>query len=137
LHLSLGLIIGIPSIRLKRDYLALATFGFGVIVYSVSKNWVKLTRGPMGLPCLPKFSLFNFEFQPVWAYLIFVAFFVALTGFAINRIGPSPFGRILRSICDDEIASLSIGTNVNKYKLIVFVIGAFFAGIAGIYTPTI
>jgi len=127
----LGLIIGIPSIRLKGDYLAIATFGFGVIVYSVSKNWVELTRGPMGLPGIPKFSLFGFELQPVWTYLILVIVFVALTGFAINRIVHSPFGRILRSIRDDEIASLSIGTNVNKYKLIVFIIGASFAGIAG------
>lgn len=128
---GLGLIIGIPSMRLKGDYLALATFGFGVIVYSVSKNWVDLTRGPMGLPGIPKFALFSFELQSVWSYLVLVIFFVGLTGVAINRIAHSPFGRILRSIRDDEIASLSIGTNVNKYKLTVFVIGAFFAGIAG------
>ena len=127
----LGLVIGFPSMRLKGDYLALATFGFGVIVYSISKNWVDLTRGPMGLPGIPKFSVFEFELQPVWAYLILVVVFVAVTGFAIRRIVHSPFGRILRSIRDDEIASLSIGTNINKYKLIVFVIGAFFAGIAG------
>ena len=127
----LGIIVGFPSIRLKGDYLALATFGFGVIVYSVSKNWVDLTRGPMGLPGIPKFSLFGFELQPVWTYLILVVAFVAFTGFAIKRIAYSPFGRILRGIRDDEVASLSIGTNINKYKLIVFIIGAFFAGIAG------
>ncbi len=127
----LGLIIGFPSMRLKGDYLALATFGFGVIVYSVSKNWVDLTRGPMGLPGIPKFIVFGFELQPVWAYLILVTAFVAVTAFIINRIVNSPFGRILRSIRDDEVASLSIGTNINKYKLTVFVIGAFFAGIAG------
>ena len=86
----LGFVIGIPSMRLKGDYLALATFGFGIIVYSVSKNWVDLTRGPMGLPGIPKFSLFSFELQPVWAYFIFVSVFVALTGFAINRIAHSP-----------------------------------------------
>lgn len=127
----LGIVVGFPSIRLKGDYLALATFGFGVIVYSVSKNWIDLTRGPMGLPGIPKFSLFGFELQPVWAYLILVMVFVVLTAFTINRIAHSPFGRILRSIRDDEVASLSIGTNINKYKLIVFIIGAFFAGIAG------
>lgn len=127
----LGLIIGFPSMRLKGDYLALATFGFGVIVYSVSKNWVDLTRGPMGLPGIPKFNLFGFELQPVWSYLILVLVFVFLTAFIINRIVDSPFGRILKSIRDDEVVSLSIGKNVNKYKLIVFVIGAFFAGIAG------
>lgn len=127
----LGIVIGFPSIRLKGDYLALATFGFGVIVYSVSKNWVDLTRGPMGLPGIPKFSFFGFELQPVWAYLTLVTVFVFITAFIINRIVDSPFGRILKSIREDEVASLSIGKNVNKYKLIVFVIGAFFAGIAG------
>lgn len=105
----LGLIIGFPSMRLKGDYLALATFGFGVIVYSVSKNWVDLTRGPMGLPGIPKYSLFGFELQPVWSYLILVIVFVILTAFVINRIVDSPFGRILKSIRDDEIVSLSIG----------------------------
>ena len=127
----LGLVIGFPSMRLKGDYLALATFGFGVIVYSISKNWVDLTRGPMGLPGIPKFSVLGFELQPVWAYLILVMVFVFITTFIINRIVDSPFGRNLRSIREDEIASLSIGKNINKYKLIVFVVGAFFAGIAG------
>lgn len=127
----LGLVIGFPSMRLKGDYLALATFGFGVIVYSISKNWVDLTRGPMGLPGIPGFSVFGFQFSGVWAYLILIIVFVFITTFVINRIVGSPFGRILRSIRDDEVASLSIGTDVDKYKLIVFVIGAFFAGIAG------
>jgi len=127
----LGLIIGFPSIRLKGDYLALATFGFGVIVYSISKNWVDLTRGPMGLPGIPKFSFLGFELQPVWAYLTLVTVFVFITAFIINRIVDSPFGRILKSIREDEVASLSIGKNIVKYKLIVFVVGAFFAGIAG------
>lgn len=127
----LGLVIGFPSMRLKGDYLALATFGFGVIVYSISKNWVDLTRGPMGLPGIPGFSVFGFQFSGVWAYLILVMVFVFITTFIINRIVDSPFGRNLRSIREDEIASLSIGKNINKYKLIVFVVGAFFAGIAG------
>lgn len=127
----IGLVIGFPSIRLKGDYLALATFGFGIIVYSVAKNWVDLTRGPMGLPGIPKFSVMGFELQPVWAYLLLVAVFVAFTSFVMNRIVDSPFGRVLMSIREDEIASMSIGKNVNKYKLTVFVIGAFFAGIAG------
>jgi branched-chain amino acid transport system permease protein len=127
----LGFVIGFPSLRLKGDYLALATFGFGVIVYSVSKNWVDLTRGPMGLPGIPKFAVFGFELQPIWAYLILVFVFVLLTAFMINRIVDSPFGRILKSIREDEVASLSIGKDVNRYKLIVFMVGAFFAGIAG------
>lgn len=60
----LGLLIGLPSIRLKGDYLALATFGLGVIVYSVAKNWVSLTRGPLGLSGIPGFTFFGFPWIP-------------------------------------------------------------------------
>lgn len=52
-----GIVIGYPAVRLKGDYLALATFGLGAIVYSIAKNWVSLTRGPMGLPGIPGFSV--------------------------------------------------------------------------------
>lgn len=126
-----GLVVGFASIRLKGDYLALATFGLGVIIYAVSKNWVDLTRGPMGLPGIPGFSLPGFEIQAVWTYLMLVIVFVFITSCIINRIVNSPFGRILKSIREDELARLSMGKDINKYKLLVFVIGAFFAGIAG------
>ena len=127
----LGVFIGAPSLRLKGDYLAIATFGLGVIVYSVAKNWMSVTRGPMGLPGIPGFSFFGIQLSSVWTYLILVAFFVFLTYFVIRRVVKSPFGRILRGIREDEIATLAMGKNVNKHKIMVFVIGAFFAGIAG------
>jgi branched-chain amino acid transport system permease protein len=126
-----GLILGFPSLRLKGDYLALATFGLGVIVYSVAKNWVSLTRGPMGLPGIPGFSIFGRQLSETWSYLIIVILFVLITFFVIRRIVNSPFGRILQGIREDEIAVLAMGKNVNKHKLLVFIIGAFFAGIAG------
>lgn len=127
----IGIIIGFPSIRLKGDYLALATFGVGVIVYSVAKNWVSVTRGPMGLPGIPVFSIFGLELSEIWLYLLLVVVFVVVTIFIVQRIVNSPFGRILRSIREDEIAAEILGKNTVKYKLLVFVIGAFFAGIAG------
>ena len=127
----LGVVIGAPSLRLKGDYLAIATFGLGVIVYSVAKNWMSVTRGPMGLPGIPGFSVFGFQLSSVWAYLILVAVFVFLTYFIIRRVVKSPFGRILRGIREDEIATLAMGKDVNKHKILVFVVGAFFAGIAG------
>ena len=126
-----GFVVGFVSIRLKGDYLALATFGLGVIIYAVSKNWVELTRGPMGLPGIPGFTVPGFELRSVWAYLMLVIVFVFITAFIMNRIVDSPFGRILKSIREDELASLSIGKDIIKYKLIVFIIGAFFAGVAG------
>ncbi|MGA2916602.1 MAG: branched-chain amino acid ABC transporter permease [Sedimentisphaerales bacterium] len=127
----LGVFIGVPSLRLKGDYLALATFGFGVIVYSIAKNWVSVTRGPMGLPGIPAFSILGIQLSDVWQYLVLVAVFVFVTYFIINRIVNSPFGRVLRGIREDEIAALAMGKNINKYKIIVFIVGAFFAGIAG------
>ncbi|MFX0194909.1 MAG: branched-chain amino acid ABC transporter permease [Candidatus Hodarchaeota archaeon] len=127
----LGVAIGFPSLRLKGDYLALATFGAGVIVYSVAKNWVAVTRGPMGLPGIPGFSVFGIQLSGVWQYLGLVVIFVLITYFVIHRIVSSPFGRVLRGIREDEVAAVAMGKNINKYKIIVFVVGAFFAGIAG------
>jgi branched-chain amino acid transport system permease protein len=126
-----AIIIGYPAVRLKGDYLALATFGLGVIVYSIAKNWVSLTRGPMGLPGIPGFSVFGLPLSEIWSYLLLVSVFVILTIFVINRIVNSPFGRILRSIREDEIASEALGKDTTRHKLLVFIIGAFFAGIAG------
>jgi len=128
----LGFIIGYPSRRLKGDYLALATFGLGLIVYAVAKNWVGLTRGPMGLPGIPRFNLFGWQISQVWAYLILVIVFVLITIFVINRIVKAPIGRVLRAIRDDEIAAQALGKDTQGHKLMVFVIGAFFAGIAGV-----
>jgi branched-chain amino acid transport system permease protein len=127
----IGAIVSFPSLRLKGDYLAIATFGLGIIVYSVAKNWVSLTRGPMGLPGIPQFSVFGYEISTVWSYLVLVLAFVLITYLAIRNITNSPFGRILKGIREDETATLAMGKDVNKYKLIVFVVGAFFAGIAG------
>jgi branched-chain amino acid transport system permease protein len=127
----LGAIVSYPSLRLKGDYLAIATFGLGIIVYSIAKNWVSLTRGPMGLPGIPSFSFFGFQFNNVWIYLVLVLFFVAITYITIRNITKSPFGRVLTGIREDEIATEAMGKNIVKHKLIVFVVGAFFAGIAG------
>jgi len=127
----LGIIIGFPSLRLKGDYLALATFGLGIIVYSVAKNWVSLTRGPMGLPGIPGFSIFGWEISNVWGYLLLVLVFVFITYIVIRNIVRSPFGRVLKGIREDELVTMAMGKDITRYKLIVFIVGAFFAGIAG------
>ncbi|MCH7575334.1 MAG: branched-chain amino acid ABC transporter permease [Candidatus Marinimicrobia bacterium] len=127
----LGFVISFPALRLKGDYLALATLGAGVIVYSIAKNWVAVTRGPMGLPGIPGFTFLGYPLDGVWAYLILVLAFVGLTTFVIGRIVNSPFGRILKAIREDEIGTQAMGRDVNYYKVMVFMIGAAFAGVAG------
>jgi len=131
LSMFFGALISLSSTRLKGDYLAIATFGLGVIVYEIANNWITLTRGPMGIPGIPGLSVFNFPITHIWQYLIVVIIFVGITYAVLSRIVRSPFGRVLRAIREDEPAAQSLGKNTNKYKVIVFIIGAFFASIAG------
>jgi branched-chain amino acid transport system permease protein len=127
----LGLVVAYPALRLEGDYLALATFGAGVIVYNVAKNWMGLTRGPMGLPGIPPFKLGGFAIDSTGAYLILVAIVAALVLRACRNIAKSTFGRNLTSVREDETAAIALGKNTVRLKLIAFVAGAFFAGIAG------
>jgi branched-chain amino acid transport system permease protein len=126
-----GAVIGASSLRLKGDYFALVTFGFAFIAYYIAKNWVSVTRGPMGLPGIPGFSVFGLSLGSTFSYLILVFVFVLITIFIVRRIVDSPFGRVLKSIREDEIAAQALGKDTAKHKLLAFVIGAFFAGIAG------
>lgn len=127
----LGVVVGAPSLRLKGDYLALATFGSGVVVYQIAKNWVSLTRGPMGLPGIPPFPFLGFSLDSTWSYLLLVVAATAMTVIVVQRLVGSPYGRVLRSVREDETASMALGKHTAKYKFQVFVVGALFAGVAG------
>jgi len=127
-----GLISSFPALRLKGDYLALATLGFNVIVYGIAKNWVELTRGPMGLPGIPSFSIFGLKLIETWQYFLLVLLFDVLSFIFIWRIVDSPFGRLLKGIREDEKAIQMLGVNTVKYKVFVFMVGAGFAGLAGV-----
>jgi len=125
-----GLIIAIPTIRLRGDYLAIATLGSAIVVENVLRNWTSLTRGPLGLPGIPKPVFFGMQISGL-GYLVLVIVFAAITYFIINHITKSPYGRVLKAIREDEVAAASLGKNVRKYKTQALVISAFFAGIAG------
>ncbi len=128
-----GVLIGLPTLRLKGDYLAIATLGFAEIVRNVLTNWDSLTGGPRGISGIKPPVLFGYTLDPLHKvnYLILVWFFVAITFFVLKRIMESRFGRALEAIREDEIAASSMGINTTKYKVVSFSIGAFFAGIAG------
>jgi branched-chain amino acid transport system permease protein len=128
-----GFLIGLPTLRLKGDYLAIATLGFGEIIKNVIINWDDLTRGPNGINAIPSPTIFGYQLKASAKipFIIFIGVFVVLTYFIIDRIVRSRFGRALKAINDDEIAASSMGINVTKYKVTSFSIGAFFAGIAG------
>lgn len=126
-----GIVIALPSLRLKSDYLALATLGAGIIIHQIAKNWTSLTRGSMGLPGIPGFSIFGIAINSTWGYLIIVVVFLLITLLIIHQLVAGAYGRVLKSIREDEIASAVLGKNVIKYKFQVFITGAFFAGLAG------
>ena len=119
-----GILIGIPALRLRGDYLAIVTLAFGEIVRSVIMNLPEnLFGGTLGLET-PRFDK---------KYLFIIIFVFALITLAvIQNLLRSKHGRAISSIRDNEIAARAMGINVTKYKLLVFTVSAFFAGIAGV-----
>ena len=128
-----GILIGLPTLRLKGDYLAIATLGFGEIVRNVLNNWDSLTGGPMGIQRIPMVKLFGFTINPYKkiAFLVMVWIFVLVFYIMFERLGRSRMGRALQAIRDDEIAAEAMGINTTKYKVWAFAIGAAAAGVAG------
>ncbi len=114
-----GLLVGVPSLRLKGDYLALVTLGFGEIIRVIFQN-VEVLGGALGLNGIPAYTT-----------IFWVLAFVAITVFVVVCLVHSTYGRGFLATHDDEIAAESIGLNTTRYKIVAFVIGAFFAGIAG------
>ena len=128
-----GLIIGLPTLRLKGDYLAIATLGFGEIVRNILNNWDSLTNGPMGIRGIPMATMFGARINPFtkWGFIVMVWVIVLLAYVLFERLAKSRIGRALEAIREDEIASASMGINTTSYKVWAFVLGASVAGVAG------
>jgi branched-chain amino acid transport system permease protein len=126
-----GFILAIPTNKLKGDYLALATLGFSFVVYAILLNWVELTRGPLGLPGIPKPEIFGFVFKDNLLFLILTILITVISYFVVKRITSGEFGSVLAAIRDDELAAKTLGKNTEKMKMYSLGISAFFAGITG------
>ncbi|MEJ1972417.1 MAG: branched-chain amino acid ABC transporter permease [Lacunisphaera sp.] len=114
-----GLIVGVPSLRLKGDYLALVTLGFGEIIRVIFQN-VEFLGGALGLNGIPPYTT-----------IFWVLAFVALSVFTVTCLVNSTYGRGFLATKDDEVAAEAVGLNTTRYKIAAFVVGAFFAGAAG------
>lgn len=119
LALVAGVFIGIPTLRLKGDYLAIATLGFGEIISIIGLN-IEYIGGATGFMDIPLYTN--------WTWLFFMTVVAVIL---IRNFVKSYHGRACISIREDEIASEAIGVNTTYYKVLAFAIGAFFAGIAG------
>ena len=151
---TFGLVLGFPVLRLRGDYLAIVTLGFGEIIRILLNNWTSVTGGPNGIGGIPDPTLFGMEFgrrvkeegntsfhetfgiayagehKVIFLYLI--ALILAIfTAFVIRRLMRMPVGRSWEALREDEIAARSLGLSRTAVKLSAFTIGAFFAGFAG------
>ncbi len=114
-----GLGVGVPSLRLKGDYLAIVTLGFGEIIRVVVQN-MESVGAASGLKNIPKWTTLG------WTFAL-----AAITIYAVASLVNSTYGRGFIAVSDDEVAASSMGINPVRYKVTAFVTGAFFAGIAG------
>jgi branched-chain amino acid transport system permease protein len=160
---TFGVALGFPVLRLRGDYLAIVTLGFGEIIRIVLVNWWQLTGGPNGIGSIPRPSFFglpfarnapegSMTFHQFWSkylweidfspdqrvvFLYFVILVLALlTNFFTLRIRRLPIGRAWEALREDEIACRALGINPTNTKLSAFAIGAMFGGFAGCFFAT-
>ncbi len=126
-----GLIIGFPTLRLRGDYLAIATLGFGEIIRITIVNLEKLTGGASGLDGIPSFSnTGDYVADALISFTWIFGFAIVVVAIMSNLIKSSP-GRAIISVREDEIAANSMGVNTAYQKIFAFVISSFIAGIGG------
>ncbi len=126
-----GLLLGVPTLRLKGDYLAITTIGFSEILRLVLINWASFTRGPAGIPGIPSPKIFGYTISSNTGYYYILYILVILTIFISYRLLNSRLGRGLVAVKDDEVAAEAMGINPTFLKILAFVLGAAIAGLAG------
>ncbi|WP_431281936.1 high-affinity branched-chain amino acid ABC transporter permease LivM [Humitalea sp. 24SJ18S-53] len=151
-----GVLLGFPVLRLRGDYLAIVTLGFGEIIRIILLNWASVTGGPNGIGGIPRPSFFGLPFSadggpgsfagafglepsPVHRVMFLYYLILALallTNWVSIRLRRQPLGRAWEALREDEIASRALGINVTNTKLTAFALGALFGGFAGAFFAT-
>ncbi len=130
-----GLLLGLPVLRVKGDYLAIVTLGFGEIIRIIFNNLdrpVNITGGAMGLSSIQAPNLFGFQFAFPNQYYFIVIGILAIVIFSVRRLEHSRLGRAWKAIRENEIAAQSMGIPLIRTKLSAFAIGASFSGVMGV-----
>ena len=130
-----GILLGFPVLRLRGDYLAIVTLGFGEIIRLILQNWSAVTYGPRGIKNIPRPGFFGMDMDLSQAitylyYLMIVL--VIFTIFIVNRLHNSRLGRAWLALREDEIACQAMGIDKHRTKLTAFALGAMWAGFAGV-----
>jgi branched-chain amino acid transport system permease protein len=139
-----GCIVGYPTLRMRGDYLAIVTLGFGEIIRIILNNWMELTNGPNGILGVKPIGIFwpvfenGFTFEHLWMKKLQLFYYFALglailAAIGVHRLNFSRVGRAWESIREDETAAELMGVNTFIYKLLAYAMGAVFAGLAGAF----
>ena len=128
-----GILLGFPTLRLRGDYLAIVTLGFGEMIRITLNNWDSLTGGPNGILGIRGPDMLGLSFSQPYHYYYLIIIIGIFTVFVVNRLNNSRIGRAWIAIREDEIAAEAMGINIVKMKLLAFALGAFFAGMAGAF----
>jgi branched-chain amino acid transport system ATP-binding protein/branched-chain amino acid transport system permease protein len=125
-----GIVLAVPALRVRGPYLAMVTIAFGWVVWKVLQEWVSVTGGDLGLSAVPKLQIYTLHLDTFGFYYVALALF--LLAFVLQRrLIDSPFGMRVRAVKHSEIALSSVGIDVYRLKVVVFVISAAFAGFGG------
>ena len=125
-----GFLIGVPTLRLKGDYLCIATLGLGEIIRNIATN-----INPVGMMSVPRAELFGYQFSSrnKFTFILLIWFFVAVAYILFRQLAHSRIGRAMIAVREDEVAAQSNGINVTKYKIGAFILGAGVGGTAGCF----
>ena len=123
------IVLAVPALRVRGPYLAMVTIAFGWVVWKILQEWVPVTGGDLGISSIPKPQIATSELETQNFYYVVLAFSWRL-GFAAS-LGESHFGLRLRAVKHSEIRLASVGVDVYRLKVVVFVISAAFAGLGG------
>lgn len=130
-----GILLGIPVLRLRGDYLAIVTLGFGEIIRLILENWNEFSFGPSGIANIPRPSFFGLDLgveeSITYIYYLMIVL-VVITIFAVNRLQNSRLGRAWLALREDEVACEAMGIDRMKTKLAAFALGATWAGFGGV-----
>lgn len=131
-----GVLLGFPVLRLRGDYLAIVTLGFGEIIRLVLENWGEFSQGPSGISNIARPGLFGIDLSPEatinYLYYLMVLM-VVVTIFVVSRLQRSRIGRAWLALREDDIACQAMGIDKTRIKLTAFALGATWAGMAGVF----
>ncbi len=128
---SAAFLIGLPALKFRGDSFIIVTLGFQMIVFTVLYNWVGLTRGPYGIPGIPRPIIAGHAITTLPAYLLLVWCFAGAASFFLFTIYRSPFGLALKALRDNEMAAEGLGRSPKHLFLYAFVISGMTASLAG------